>query len=71
MTITLPSITVPPGCEQQAAQLLRGMTALFQFTANPNVVTDPAMRTVTTSLEHALNQGALQVEEATKAALPA
>lgn len=66
MTITLPDITIPPGCEGQAAQLLRGLNQFFQFTARPDVISDPAMRSVTTSLEHALNEGAKEAEAAAR-----
>ncbi len=63
-TITLPSIPVPTGCEAQAALLFRSLQQFFRFTAEPSVVEDAAMRSVTSSFEHALEAGAKQAEQA-------
>lgn len=69
MILQLPAITIPPGCEAQAANFLRGIRELSTFTARPEVVPDPAMRTVTTSFEHSIDTGIKQIEA--KTALPA
>lgn len=63
-TITLPSIPVPPGCEAQAALLFRSLQQFFRFAAEPSVVEDAGMRSVTSSFEHALESGAKQAEHA-------
>lgn len=64
MTIILPSIHIPEGTENEAIKLLKGLGAFFQFTGNPQVVTNPAMRTVATGIEHSLAEGVKQIEEA-------
>lgn len=68
MIIRLPEINVPEGCEAQAAQIFSSLKAFFNFTARPEVIPDVRLRTVTTGLEHALEQGALQARQAAAAA---
>lgn len=67
MTLSLPEIQVPVGAEKEAAALLRSLTQFLNFTGNPLVVSNPALRTTSTSLEHSLTQAALELEEKTAA----
>lgn len=64
-TISLPQIHIPDGCESAAAELFEGLKQLMTFSANPQVVENPAMRTVTAGLEHSLDSAATQARAAT------
>ena len=66
MNITLPPIHIPPGTESEAAKLLKSLSTFFQFTGSPSVVSNPAMRTVATGIEHSLTQAAAQIERQAK-----
>jgi hypothetical protein len=56
-TIDLPSINVPAGCEEHAAQILQGIQNTFALLSHPGVVSSPSHRTLTSSLEHSLAKG--------------
>ncbi len=61
-TIQLPAINVPEGCAKQAVEIMTSVGNMIAMLGNPEVVKDPAMRAMTTSFEHSLNQGKQQAE---------
>lgn len=61
-TIQFPAINVPPGCEEKAVQLLRSFRDMAGMMSSPDVVQDSGMRTMTTSVEHALDSGLGQAQ---------